>query len=112
MQHKEGVLGTFVLGDLNVHSTRWLVHSAPESAERRLMAETSRRLGFRQLVKQPTRGKYLLDVALTDVSDCKATPHSAVADHKSVVTTVAFKTPETLSHKGEMWQFRDVDWRN
>ena len=102
MQHKEGVLGTFVLGDLNVHTTRWLVHSARESAEGRLMAEASRRLGLRQLVNQPTRGKYLLDVVLTDVPDCKASPHSAVADHKSVVTTVAFKVPETASHTGNV----------
>ena len=98
MQHKEGVLGTFVLGDLNVHSTRWLVHSARESAEGRLMAETSRRLGFREFVKQFTRGKYLLDVVLTDVPNCKASLHSAVADHNSVVTTVNFKVPETASH--------------
>ena len=67
MQHKDGVLGTLMLGDLNVHSIRWLVHSARESPERRLMAETCRRLGLRQLVKQLTRGKYLLDVVLADI---------------------------------------------
>ena len=61
------------------------------------MAEASRRLGFRQSVKQPTRGKYLLDVVLTDVFDCEASPHSAVADHKSVVTKAAFKVLETAS---------------
>ena len=47
MQHKDGVLGTLVLGDLNVHSIRWLIHSARESPEGRLMAETCRRLGLR-----------------------------------------------------------------
>ena len=72
------------------------------------MAETSRRLGFRQLAKQPTRG-YLLKVVLTDVADYKASPHSAVADQKHVVTKVAFKVPETASHTRDMWQFRDAD---
>ena len=110
MVHKVGALGTFVLGDLNVHSKRWLVHSARESAEGQLMAETSRRLGLRQLVRQPTRDKYLLDIVLTDVPDCKASTHAAVADHKSVVTTVSFKVPETASHTREMLDFRDADW--
>ena len=110
MLHKVGALGTFVLGDLNVHSKRWLVHSARESAEGQLMAETSRRLGLRQLVRQPTRDKYLLDIVPTDVPDCKASTHAAVADHKSVVTTVSFKVPETASHTREMLNFRDADW--
>ena len=74
------------------------------------MAETSRRLGFRQLVKQPTRDKYLLDVVFTDVPHCKASPHSAVADHKNVVTKVASKVSETASHTMKMLQFRDADW--
>ena len=37
IRHKDGVLGVFVLGDLNVHSIRWLRHSARESAEGRLL---------------------------------------------------------------------------
>ena len=97
MQYKDRVLGTLVLGDLNVHSIRWLVHSARESAERRLMAETCRRLGLRQLVKQSTRGKYLL-VVLTDVPDCTASPHTAIAHHKGVVTKAALNVPEIASH--------------
>ena len=28
MQHQDGVLGTLMLGDLTLHSIRWLVHSA------------------------------------------------------------------------------------
>ena len=102
MQHRIGTLGTFVLGDLNVHSKRWLVHSARESTEGQLLAEISRRLGLRQLVRQRTRDKYLLDLILTDVPDCNASIHSAVADHKSVVLTVSFKVPETASHTREM----------
>ena len=46
---------------------------------------------------------------LTDVPDCKASVHSVVADHKSVVTTISFKVPETVSHTREMWNFRDAD---
>ena len=31
-KHKDGAVGVFVLGDLNVHSIRWLTYSARESA--------------------------------------------------------------------------------
>ena len=109
-KHRDGVLGTFVLGDLNVHSVRWLYHSAGESVEGRCLAEAAKRLGLRQLVREPTRGKYLLDIALTDVADCSARPTSAVADHRGVLTTVKFKVPQVAVHTREAWSFRDADW--
>ena len=80
-KHKDGATGVFVLGDLNVHSVRWLTHSARESVEGRELCDTSSRLGLCQLVKEPTRGKYILDLVLTDVPDCTGKPCAAVADH-------------------------------
>ena len=108
--HKDGAVGVFVLGDLNVHSIRWLTHSARESAEGRLLCDTSNQMGLRQLVKEPTRGKYILDLVLTDVPDCSAKPCAAVADHNGVLTQVKFKIPETASHEREVWHFSDADW--
>ena len=37
-------MGVFVLGDLNVHSIRWLTHSARENAEGRLLRDISDQL--------------------------------------------------------------------
>ena len=82
IRHKDGVLGVFVLGDLNVHSIRWLMHSARESVEGRLLQDISSKHCFRQVVREPTRGEHLLDLVLTDVPGCKAKPCAAVADHK------------------------------
>ena len=65
---------------------------------------------MRQLVREPTRGKYLLDLVLTDVPECTARPCAAVADHKGVLTQVTFKIKETATHKREVWQFGDADW--
>ena len=62
--------------------------------------ETSRRLGFRQFV---ARSRYLLNVVLTNVQNCKASPHSDVAENKNVVVTVAFRVPEAVSHTREVW---------
>ena len=74
LKHKAGAVGLFTLGDLNVHSVRWLTHSARESVEGRLLRNHSDQLGLRQLVTEPTRGKYLVDLVLTDVPDCTAKP--------------------------------------
>ena len=103
-------MGLFTLGDLNVHSVRWLTHSARESVEGRLLRDLSDQLGLRQLVTEPTRGKYILDLVRTDVPDCTAKPCTAVADHKGVLTHVQFKVPETASHDREVWHFSDADW--
>ena len=108
--HRDGAVGVFVLGDLNVHSIRWLTHSARESVEGRLLRDTSDRLGLKQIVKEHTRGEYLLDLVLTDVLDCTARPCAAVADHKGVMTQVRFKIPETATHQREVWHFREADW--
>ena len=54
-QYKDGAVGVFVLGDLNVHSIRWLRHSAHESVEGRTLFEVASRLGLQQKVKEPTR---------------------------------------------------------
>ena len=67
-------------------------------------------MGFKQLVKEPTRGKYLLDLVLTDVTDSAASTLAAVADHRCVLTKVQFKVPETSTHQREIWHFKDADW--
>ena len=98
-KHKDGAVGVFILGDLNVDAIRWLTHSARKNTEGRFLRDISDQLGRRQIVTEPTRGKYLLDLVLTDVPDCKARPCAAVADHKGVLTRVKFKIPETASHE-------------
>ena len=98
-----------MLGDLNVHSIRWFIYPARESVEGRLLCDISHQLGLRQLVKEPTRGKYILDLVLIDVPDCTARPGAAVADHKSVLTEVNFKILEIASHHRKVLHFSKVD---
>ena len=92
----------FVLCDLNVHSVRGLRHSARESVEWRTLFEVGSMLGLQQKVKEPTRNQYILDLVITDVTDCTAKTVAAVADHRGVLTTVKFKVPETASHQREV----------
>ena len=109
-RHKDGAVGVFVLGNLNVQSIRCLKLSAKENVEGRFLCDISNQLGLWQLVKEPAREKYDLDLALSDVPDCTATPCQAVADQKGVLTLVNFKIPETVTHQTEVWHFREADW--
>ena len=63
------VLGTILVGDLNVHHIRWLRYSSRNSAEGDTLREFCDRVGLRQVVREPTREEYLLDPALTDLDD-------------------------------------------
>ena len=98
-----------MLGDLNVHSIRWLTHPARDRFDGRLLYDISHQLGLRQFVKERIRGKYILELVLTDVPDCMAKPCAAVADHKGVLTQVRFNIPEIESHNREVWHFSEAD---
>ena len=91
---RNGAMGFFALGDLNVHSVRWLQHSARESVEGRLLRDISDQLGLRQLVTEPTRGKYLLDLVHSTAWPC-----ASVADYKGVLTQVKFQLLCLLFYK-------------
>ena len=70
-----------------MHFVRWLPHSARKHIEYGLLLKNSYQLGLRQLVRKPTREKYMLD---TDVPDYKATPCATVADHNGMLTQFKF----------------------
>ena len=86
-------LGTVVV--VNVHAKRWLKYSAREFPEGTRLYQLAARLGMRQIVKSPTRGKHLLDLALTDLGDAGASVTPAVADHSGVLVQLGAHIPKT-----------------
>ena len=52
---REGVIGTLLCGDMNVHQQKWLRHSSGNTAEGELLQKTCEEQGLRQLVSEPTR---------------------------------------------------------
>ena len=52
-KHKEEVRGTLVVGDVNVHSARWLRFWSGESPEGSALRDVCYRSGFQQIVKAP-----------------------------------------------------------
>ena len=108
--HRRDVRGTLVIGDINVHSVRWLEFSSGESPEGSAMHEACQRSGLRQIVKAPTRGDNLLDLAMTDIGEATASMVAAIADHRGVLVTIPFTMPKVAAHDRQIWHFRDADW--
>ena len=65
-----------------------------------------------QLVKEPTRSEYLLDVAFTDLPESKAKIFPSIADHKGILLSVKLPMPKTLKVNRKVWHFRNAAWHN
>ena len=98
LRHCDSTVGTIIVGVLNVHSQRWLVHSASGTTpEGTALSSFCDPYGLEEKVKKPTRGKYLLDLVLTDLDsdlDCEVLPR--LADHSLVLVTVQTPVPKEV----------------
>ena len=86
--------GTILLGDFNVHHLRWLQFSSGTSVEGTTLWRFCIDHGFRQMVTGPTRGKYLLDLVLTDLDEIMETSiHPIIADYCLIRSLWQLSTP-------------------
>ena len=107
----EDCIGTIVTGDLNIHHQRWLTHSYNNTPTGQKLWEICQEAGLQQLVREPTRGKYLLDLVLTDLSDItKVTILPEVADHKIVCIDIDIAVPLHDEQSRQGWDFVKTDW--
>ena len=86
-------LGTIQIGDVNIHHVSWLRHSSRNSAEGVKLRDFSQRVGLRQIVHEPTRGEYLLDLAFTDLDEVRCKVLGKIADHKGLLLTLPLSVP-------------------
>ena len=103
-------LGTLLLGDLNVHHVDWLTHSNSTSAGGKRLRLAAAAMGLNQLVREPTRGNYLLDLALSDIPGASAIALPKIADHSIVQVKTPLLVPEVESIEREVWKFAAADW--
>jgi hypothetical protein len=78
-------IGIVLVGDLNLHSQRWLRYSARNSAEGEAMRQLCSKMGLRQIVRGPTRGDNLLDLVITDIESASVIVDSEIADHAILI---------------------------
>ena len=103
-------LGFILLGDLNLHSKRWLRFSSGNTAEGEKMREVCLEYRFRQLVKEPTRGEHLLDVCISNIESASVKVGGKIADHASVIAKLNLAIPESRAMYRTVWSFRDANW--
>ena len=66
--------------------------------------------GLRQMVREPTRAEYLLDLALTDLDEVKCKVLPTIADHEALLVKLPLPAPRSVSVARRVWNYRDGDW--
>ena len=102
-------MGTIIIGDMNVHEKSWLRYSNGTSPEGRLLQSTSVKHGLIQCVGAPTRGPYLLDLFLTDLSQVTTTKvYAGVSDHSMVLGYVDLQILGSKIQKRPCFVYKDA----
>jgi hypothetical protein len=109
-KHRPDVIGTIVIGDINIHHKRWLRRSSGNTAEGELLHKHCVCAGLQQLVYGPTRGEYLLDLVLSDLDGMKCKVLPTIADHNAVLAQITLPVPKCETHRREVWLYCKADW--
>ena len=67
---------------------------------------------MQQLICEPTRGQYLLDLYLTDVADTKTEVGFQIADHKMVIAKIPLPEIKSLEIVKERFNLKRADWKD
>ena len=65
-----------------------------------------------QLVTEPTREQYLLDLYLTDIAGSVVIMGSKIADHKMVIADISLLEPQALTIKRKRFDTRRANWKD
>ena len=103
--------GVLMAGDLNVHHKKWLRYSNDNTTVGTDLKAFCDFHGMSQLVREPTRNEYLLDLVITDICKCSVNVLPCIADHNALL--VKLPMPEVLekSIKREVWILEEADWK-
>ena len=86
-------------GDLNIHHVQWLRWSAKNTREGCELQHFCAKHGLLQVIKEPTRGPYLLDLIITDFGDLlRYDVIDGVSDHKAILLHANFSPTCNLTH--------------
>ena len=106
----ENHVATIIIGDLNVHHTRWLRHSSAVSVEGTSMLRFCLARGLKQQVKQPTRELYLLDLVISDLVATNIEILPRISDHNMVLAEFDLGVPSAVVLRRTVFDFGKADW--
>ena len=112
--YKDDFIGALILGDFNCHMKSWLRFSSGEKPSGVALQAFSVKHGLFQLVRQPTRGEYLLDLVLSDLpSDvCVVSVlPTAIADHLGVFVSLKIDPVISVTKSRYFWEYRKAKWK-
>ena len=107
---KAQCLAAVIIGDMNVHLRRWLRFSNGDSPEGIALERFCLANSFRQLVHEPTRENYLLDLVLSSSDSVRCRVLPKIADHSVVLATLKLSVPKTATHRRKVWLYDKADW--
>lgn len=101
-------VGVVIVGDMNIHHAKWLRFSNGNSAAGELFHTTCKTFGLRQMVRQPARGKYLLDLVLSSLPDeTSVRVLSSITDHQLVFVNLRLPTSSPSRLPRTVWLLSD-----
>ena len=103
-------VGTILVGDLNVHHTRWLRFSDRVSVEGTSLLRFCSANGLKQLVKRPTRENHLLDLVISDLQALAVEILHAISDHHMVLASFDIGIPESTVVMRTVFDYMEADW--
>ena len=105
-KYSAGCTATILVGDLNVHSKRWLKHSTHESVEADTLRDEITKLNAVQLVREPTREGNLLDIVVTDFDDVQVKVFPKNSDHAVVECVVGTCSVCCEESNRQVWSYK------
>ena len=97
-------------GDLNIYHARWLRHSNGNSIQGADLKVVCDNFCLQQLVRDPTREQYLLDLYLTDIPATKSKVGPYIADHRMLLATLPLPETQTLQISRQRFNVRKANW--
>ena len=97
---------------MNVHHKKWLRFSNADTPVGCDLKGFCDYHGLSQLVREPTRNEYLLDLAISDVPKASASVLHAVADHRATLVRVPLPAAVEAQSTRIVWSLDKADWAN
>ena len=106
------VFGTIMIGDFNVHNKQWLKFSSHDSPEGYALQQLCQRQGFCNYVNSPIRGQHLLDLVLSDLTDCVyCQVLLPISDHNLVFTELSVNYEIVANQSRSVFDYKSAHWR-
>ncbi len=102
-------IGCIVVGDLNVHHSRWLRYSSGVSFEGSALLRFCQSKGFKQFVAKPTREEYLLDLVIADL-ESSVEVLAQISDHRAVLAKFEVAMPRSSVVRRVVFDYAKADW--